>query len=65
MDMDAREIALFAPLIVLAILMGVYPAPFLDVMHVSVDNLIQQYQTAIQAAADGANQLAANHLAAK
>ncbi len=61
LDMDGREIAFFAPLIVLAIVMGVYPGPFLDVMHVSVDNLIQQYQTAIQAAADGAgvSQLAA------
>jgi NADH-quinone oxidoreductase subunit M len=64
-DMDAREIAVFAPLIVLAILMGIFPGPFLDVMHVSVDHLIQQYQTAIQAAADGATQLAANHSAAQ
>ena len=64
-DMDAREIAVFAPLIVLAILMGIVPGPFLDVMHVSVDHLIQQYQTAIQAAADGATQLAANHSAAQ
>ncbi len=59
MDMDGREIAIFAPLVVLAILMGVYPAPFLDVMHVSVDHLIQQYQTAMQAAADGLPRLAA------
>ncbi|MDP6832016.1 MAG: NADH-quinone oxidoreductase subunit M [Alphaproteobacteria bacterium] len=60
-DMDSREIAFFAPLVILAIVMGVYPGPFLDVMHVSVDHLIQQYQTAIQAAADGAgvSQLAA------
>ncbi|MBT3533132.1 MAG: NADH-quinone oxidoreductase subunit M, partial [Rhodospirillaceae bacterium] len=60
MDMDSREIAFFAPLIVLAIVMGVYPGPFLDVMHVSVDHLIQQYQTAMQAAADGATQLGAS-----
>jgi len=61
LDMNSREIAFFAPLIVLAIVMGVYPGPFLDVMHVSVDNLIQQYQTAIQAAAEAAGpaQLAA------
>ena len=59
-DMNAREIALFAPLIILAVLMGIYPAPFLDVMHVSVDNLIHQYQTAVQAAAGGSMQLAAN-----
>jgi len=54
LDMDKREIAFFAPLVVLAIVMGVYPGPFLDVMHVSVDHLIQQHQMAIQAAADGA-----------
>ena len=54
LDMNSREIAFFAPLVILAIVMGVYPGPFLDVMHVSVDHLIQQYQTAIQAAADGA-----------
>jgi len=59
-DMNAREIALFAPLVILAVLMGIYPAPFLDVMHVSVDNLIHQYQTAVQAAAGGSMQLAAN-----
>lgn len=59
-DMNAREIALFAPLVILAVLMGIYPAPFLDVMHVSVDNLIHHYQTAIQAAAGGSMQLAAN-----
>ncbi len=55
LDMDRREIAFFAPLIVLAILMGVMPGPFLDVMHVSVDHLIQQHQTAMQAAAESAD----------
>ena len=52
LDMDRREISFFAPLIVLAILMGVMPGPFLDVMHVSVDHLIQQHETAMQAAAE-------------
>ena len=55
LDLDGREIAFFAPLIALAILMGVIPGPFLDVMHVSVDHLIQQYQTAMQAASEGAD----------
>jgi len=58
-DMNGREIALFAPLVVLALLMGLYPEPFLNVMHVSVDNLINQYDTAIQSAANGPLQLAA------
>jgi NADH-quinone oxidoreductase subunit M len=30
--------------------MGVYPSSFLDVMHVSVQNLIDNYQAAIKAA---------------
>jgi len=61
-DMNRREIALFAPLVALTIFMGVYPAPFLDVMHASVDRLIDQYQAAIQAAAASAE---AAQLAAK
>ncbi|MDP6342302.1 MAG: NADH-quinone oxidoreductase subunit M, partial [Alphaproteobacteria bacterium] len=63
LDMNRREIAFFAPLIVMTIVMGVYPGPFLDVMHVSVDNLIGQYQAAMQAAADGA--AASGQLAAR
>ena len=58
-DMNGREIVLFAPLVVLALLMGLYPEPFLNVMHVSVDNLINQYDTAIQSAANSPLQLAA------
>jgi NADH-quinone oxidoreductase subunit M len=45
-DMSPREIAVFAPLVVLVFWMGVYPRPFLDVMHASVANLIQQVETA-------------------
>jgi NADH-quinone oxidoreductase subunit M len=47
LDMDAREIAVFAPIIVVVIWMGVYPSSFLNVMHVSVDNLIQRHQAAL------------------
>ncbi len=49
-DMNGREIAVFAPLIVLAIVMGVYPQPFLDVIQPSVDKLIGDYQAALAAA---------------
>ncbi len=48
-DMKAREIAVFAPLVVLVVFMGVYPAPFLDIMHVSVSNLLNQVETALNA----------------
>jgi len=49
LDMNPREWAVFAPLIVLTLWMGVYPASFLDVMHVSVDNLLGQVQLALDA----------------
>ncbi|MBF0248232.1 MAG: NADH-quinone oxidoreductase subunit M, partial [Alphaproteobacteria bacterium] len=49
LDMNPREWAVFAPLIILTLWMGVYPASFLDVMHVSVDNLLNQVQVALDA----------------
>ena len=52
LDMSPREWAVFTPLLVLTIWMGVYPAPFLDFIHVSVQHLIDQVQTA-QAATAG------------
>jgi NADH-quinone oxidoreductase subunit M len=42
LDMSPREIAVFAPLVILVIWMGIYPASFLDVMHASVANLVEQ-----------------------
>jgi NADH-quinone oxidoreductase subunit M len=50
LDMDLREWAVFAPLVILTIWMGIYPPSFMDFMHVSVENLMQQVQQA-QAAA--------------
>jgi len=49
LDMNPREWAVFAPLIVITLWMGIYPTPFLDVMHVSVENLMQQVETALAA----------------
>jgi NADH-quinone oxidoreductase subunit M len=40
----------FAPLVVLVFWMGIYPMSFLDVMSVSVSNLIENYQNALAAA---------------
>ena len=48
-DMNGREIAVFAPLVILVIWMGIYPAPFLDIMHVTVNNLLTQVETALNA----------------
>ncbi len=53
LDMSKTEFAVFAPLIVLTLWMGIYPSSFLDVMHVSVEHLIGQVETA-RAAAEGA-----------
>ena len=49
-DLSPREMAVFAPLVVLVLWMGIYPNSFLDVMDASVANLIDNYQTALAAA---------------
>jgi NADH-quinone oxidoreductase subunit M len=54
LDLDPREVAIFAPLVVLVFWMGVWPQPFLDVMDASIANLLQNYQAAL-AAADATN----------
>ena len=41
-DLNWREVGIFAPLVSLALVLGLYPGPFLDVLHVSVENLIAQ-----------------------
>ena len=50
-DLSRREILVFAPLVVLVLWMGVYPTSFLDIMHVSVNNLIERVETAQAASA--------------
>jgi NADH-quinone oxidoreductase subunit M len=52
LDLNPREIAIFVPLIILTIWMGVYPSTFLDPMHASVDNLLNNYTAALDAAAN-------------
>jgi NADH-quinone oxidoreductase subunit M len=50
LDLSTREKALFVPLLVLVIWMGVYPLSFLRPIQVSVDHLVQQVATATEAA---------------
>jgi len=50
MDMSAREIALFAPLIVVVLWMGIYPSTFIAPMQPSITKLITDYQLALKAA---------------
>jgi NADH-quinone oxidoreductase subunit M len=67
MDLSGREFATFAPLIALAVWIGLYPAPFLRRLDTSVQHVIArvspQYQGNQAAAADCAptpQQMAAN-----
>jgi NADH-quinone oxidoreductase subunit M len=41
-DLRPHEIAAFAPLVILVLLMGIYPSLFLEPMAASVDNLLSQ-----------------------
>ncbi|MEK9831958.1 MAG: NADH-quinone oxidoreductase subunit M [Rhodospirillaceae bacterium] len=50
MDLEPREIAIFAPLVVLVLWMGIWPDPFLSVFDASVSNLLANYQSALAAA---------------
>ncbi|MBN8531965.1 MAG: NADH-quinone oxidoreductase subunit M [Alphaproteobacteria bacterium] len=43
-DLSLREKLLFAPLVLLVLWMGIYPQPFLNAMHASVEKLLQQTQ---------------------
>jgi NADH-quinone oxidoreductase subunit M len=51
LDLSPREIAILAPLVILTIFYGVYPAPVLDVTAASVKNLVQNYEAAVKPAA--------------
>jgi NADH-quinone oxidoreductase subunit M len=55
-DMTPRELATLAPLAVLTIFFGVYPAPILDIFGASVENLMR----GVQAAAAAAGQVTAS-----
>ena len=46
-DMDAREKMMIAPLLVMVLLLGVYPALVTDIIGPSVDNLLTHFQAAV------------------
>ncbi|GGG26271.1 NADH-quinone oxidoreductase subunit M [Caldovatus sediminis] len=50
LDMSPREHAVFAPLVLLVLWMGVYPQSFLSFFEVSVAALVQQHEAAVGAA---------------
>jgi NADH-quinone oxidoreductase subunit M len=47
LDLGPREIAIFVPLILIVLWMGIYPRSFTDIFGPSVDNLIKTHQTAM------------------
>jgi NADH-quinone oxidoreductase subunit M len=49
-DMNMREVAVFLPLVLISLWMGIYPNSFLDPMAASVDKLVGDYQAAIKLA---------------
>ena len=55
-DLNWRELAVFAPLVLLVLWMGIYPMSFLDPMEASVAKLVTDYR---QVVADAAPMLAA------
>jgi NADH-quinone oxidoreductase subunit M len=60
-DMTRRERAIFAPLVVMTLLLGVYPSLVTDIIGPSVEALIQNYETALGEGARAATQVAASH----
>ena len=58
-DMTRREKAIFAPLVVMTLLLGIYPALILDVTGPAVAALVDNYDSAL-AAAEAATQVASN-----
>ena len=51
--MNPREVAIFVPLILVVLWMGIYPSSFLEPMHASVINLVENYHAALADAGSG------------
>ncbi|EBA11470.1 NADH-quinone oxidoreductase subunit M [Roseobacter sp. CCS2] len=58
-DMGTRERVIFAPLVAMTLLLGVYPALVLDIIGPSVNALVGNYETAL-ATFEAATQFASN-----
>jgi NADH-quinone oxidoreductase subunit M len=57
LDLSPREVAVFAPIVVLVLWLGVYPQPVLDIFGPAVEQLVRNHQTAL---AQGAAQVLAS-----
>jgi NADH-quinone oxidoreductase subunit M len=49
-DLDRRELAIFVPLVLAVLWMGIYPSSFLDAITVSAQNLADNYAAALKTA---------------
>ncbi|MCW9044286.1 MAG: NADH-quinone oxidoreductase subunit M [Pseudopelagicola sp.] len=59
-DMTAREKWIFAPLVAMTLILGVYPVLVTDIIGPSVENLISNYHAALGSASEGAPQMASH-----
>jgi len=57
-DLDMREVIIFAPLVILTIVYGVWPDPIINVTTASVEQLMNNYKQAIEAAGEAASMFA-------
>ncbi|WP_339828602.1 NADH-quinone oxidoreductase subunit M [uncultured Parvibaculum sp.] len=48
-DLNRREVATLAPLLAATLFFGIYPAPIMNVTAVSVENLVSNYNAAVEA----------------
>ena len=62
LDLDRRELAIFAPLVLVVLWMGIFPNSFLDPIDASVARLIENYHSALAAGEGASNVLSATLL---
>jgi len=60
-DMSLRERAVFAPLIGMTLLLGVYPVLVLDLIGPSVQTLVENYNSALSIAGINGDAIIASH----
>ena len=60
-DMTGREKVIFAPLIVMTLLLGVYPSLVTDIIGPSVTDFVTHYETALHDAGRAATTMAQSH----
>ena len=46
-DLSARELIIFAPLLILVFFMGIYPVYFLEIIEPSLDNILSVYEAGL------------------